>query len=75
MAKKKDLKELESAVAAAPAEEQYEFDAWYALREKKIPKHHYKEIIKADFKDRGLGAREGIKTFDAALEKYGLKLS
>ena len=26
-----------------------EFDSWWALRSPQIPRHHHKEIIKADF--------------------------
>lgn len=62
----------------APAEEQAEkldFDAWYVMREAKIPKAHHKEIIKADFKGRGLGQQESVNDFDAALKKYGVKLA
>lgn len=64
------------AVAPASANEpkRVDFDAWYAMRAARIPKHHHKEIIKADFKARGLQQQESVKDFDAALEKYGVKL-
>ena len=34
--------------------EKVDFDTWYSLRKDSIPKHHHKEIIKADFKGRGI---------------------
>ena len=55
-------------------EEKVDFDAWFAMRESQIPKQHHKEIIKADFKGRGLGQSERAEDFDKALRKYGLKL-
>jgi hypothetical protein len=50
------------------------FEIWYAMREKAIPQQHYKEIIKADFKGRGLKDYETLESFDKALVKYGVKL-
>ena len=86
MGKKNRNKQISPESEAAPsvAEEiqakeevavpQLDFDAWYALRKLRIPKHHHKEILKADFKARGLGQQESMQDFDAALEKYGVKL-
>ena len=54
--------------------EKVDFDAWFALREPNIPEMHKKEIIKADFKGRGLGQNETIEDFDKALTIYGVKL-
>ncbi len=71
MAKNKQ-KVLEQAIAVI--EDKVEFDVWYVLREAKIPKHHHKEIIKADFKGQGLSDHETMAVFDAALKKYGLML-
>lgn len=51
-----------------------EFNVWFAMREKKIPPQHMREIIWADFKGRGLKPKETLATYDAALLKYGLKL-
>ena len=56
-------------------EEKLDFDAWHCMREEQIPKAHHKEIIKADFKGRGLGQHESLEDFDAALAKYGVKLA
>jgi hypothetical protein len=51
-----------------------EFNVWFAMREKKIPSQHLREIIWADFKGQGLSIRESVATFDEALAKYGVKL-
>jgi hypothetical protein len=51
-----------------------DFDVWFALREKKIPTQHLREIIWADFRGRGLLAKETISTYDGALAMYGVKL-
>jgi hypothetical protein len=51
-----------------------EFNVWFAMREKRIPPQHLREILWADFKARGLGIRESIADFDKALELYGVKL-
>jgi hypothetical protein len=55
--------------------EKVDFDAWFVMRENKIPPQHHKEIVKADFKGRGLGQCESLEDFDAALGKYGIKLA
>ncbi len=52
-----------------------DFDGWWAARSAKIPGHHYKEIIKADFRGRGLSTMETMEDFDEALKEYGIKLS
>ena len=89
MAKKmKNLKDMESEVESmaqevkeAPAEMKaavqqplVEFDAWFASRKSKIDGHHYKEIIMADMKARGVAMLNTMKAFDEALAKYGIKL-
>lgn len=58
----------------APQPMKLDFDAWWALREKKVPQHHMKEIILADFKARKLSLKETMSTYDEALRKYGVKL-
>jgi hypothetical protein len=50
------------------------FDVWFAMREKKIPGQHLREIIWADFKGRGLSNKETLADYDMALAKYGIKL-
>lgn len=52
-----------------------DFNVWYAMREKKIPAQHLREIIWADFKGQGLSNKETLATYDAALAKYGVKLT
>lgn len=59
----------------APEVVKVDFDGWYALRGPRIPKHHHKEILRADFTARGLGQCESLEDFDAALNRYGVKLS
>ena len=51
-----------------------EFNVWFAMREKKIPAQHLREIIWADFRGRGLSDKETLATYDDALAKYGVKL-
>ena len=77
MAKKEINKPISKPAAPAveqPAAELYEFDVWHVMRTKLIPSQHMKEIIKADFKGRGLQERETLATFDQALANYGIKL-
>jgi hypothetical protein len=66
--------EVASAAAEANELEKIDFDAWFAMRSKQISKQHHKEIIKADFKSRGLQQNESLEDFDEALRKYGIKL-
>lgn len=64
-----------AAVAVAPIlteQPKIEFDTWYAMRSHLIPPHHLKEIIKADFKGRGVPSMATIAEFDEALRKYGV---
>ena len=84
MAKKKTDKiekapELEGVVVEAAAAEEaealMEFDEWYSLREKAIPRQHHKEILKADFKARKIPQMATQAQFDEALRKYGVKLA
>ena len=51
-----------------------DFNVWFAMREKKIPSQHLREIIWADFKGRGLSKKELLATYDDALVKYGVTL-
>ena len=52
----------------------FDFNVWFAMREKKIPSQHLREIIWADFKGQGLSNKELLTTYDEALTKYGVKL-
>jgi hypothetical protein len=62
---------LESLETGEPA---VEFEEWWSHRMNQIPTVHRKEILKADFRGRGLSEIETMSAFDAALEKYGIKL-
>lgn len=70
----KSKKTVEKQQPAAPAVPTVDFNVWFAMREKKIPGQHLREIIAADFKGQGLSMRETLAAFDAALAKYGVKL-
>ena len=66
------------AVSTIPAENSapvVAFNVWFAMREKKIPARHLREILWADLKGQGLSNDETVATFDAALAKYGVTLS
>ena len=52
----------------------YDFNVWFALREKRIPKQHLKEIVWADFRGQGLSGQETLATYDRALTRYGVTL-
>jgi len=78
-------KKLNNSQRPAPAAQQaasanmaeanrIEFDVWYAMREAAIPGQHHREILKADFKGRGLKEFETVEAFDIALQKYGISL-
>lgn len=79
--KQAEPKNVEAPQAAACQEQKapeiskVDFDAWYAKRSGQIPRHHHKEVIKADFMARGLGQCESLEEFDGALKKYGIKLA
>ena len=74
--KKSELAELaESVELAEDPTPTVAFNVWFAMREKKIPASHLREILWADFKGQGLSLDETIADFDSALAKYGVKLS
>lgn len=64
-------KKQELVVEQAPT---VEFNVWFAMREKRIPGQHLREIIWADFKGQGLSNRETVADYDMALANYGVKL-
>ena len=68
---KKSKEESMPIVESAPA---VSFEVWFAMREKKVPAQHLREIIWADFRGRGLSKKETVDTYDAALAEYGVKL-
>jgi len=81
-ARKAPVQEAPKPIAAAPAPllapavqpMKLDFDAWWAMNEKKIPSQHHKEIIKAEFRARGLSLKEPAQSYNEALKKYGVKL-
>lgn len=68
---KKSKEQLMPTAEQAPL---VDFNVWFAMREKKIPGQHLREIIWADFKGQGLSGREELAVYDTALTKYGIKL-
>jgi hypothetical protein len=51
-----------------------EFDVWWMDINRRVTmKSWMKEIVKADFKGRGLSDKETIESYDAALRVFGLK--
>jgi RNA recognition motif-containing protein len=80
---KDDIKEMESKKREAAMkyakpqkkeDDKISFDKWHAMRVSDIPTIHRKEILRADFKGRGLKDKASAKDWDEALEKYGVKL-
>lgn len=69
--------EYEEAEQAAPAPEVHkvDFDGWYGARASRIPAHHHKEILRADFKGRKVPVMASMAEFDEALKKYGVRLA
>jgi len=70
------IKKMESknrVEVVAKVDEKVNFDVWWSLRCKLIPRIHAKEVIIANFKVWGLGKFEKMADFDAALKKYGIK--
>lgn len=51
------------------------FEAWWAVTAKKLPAHHHKEVVMADFKARGLSTNETMTAYNKALQLYGVKPS
>lgn len=80
---KKDWSGSEAQAEMVSAQEQPEesgsekidFDSWWAMRSKMIPSVHHKEVVKADIMARGLSGEEKPEDYDAALVKYGIKIS
>jgi len=68
---KKSNEKQEPVVEQVPT---VDFNVWFAMRERKIPAKHLREIIWADFQGRGLSKKETVAVYDAALAKYGVKL-
>jgi len=83
---RKKMKEMESktreqsssfapAYSEASKEEQMSFDQWWMIASKLTKlRPHYKEIIEADFKARGLGKLETKQRYDEALRVFGISV-
>ena len=71
MAKNDKKQNIEGAVDQV----KLDFEAWYGQREKLIPAHHRKEVIKADFKGRKVPELATMEEFDQALKLYGVELN
>lgn len=71
---KEKRKESMDKVFGNKPEKKVSFDSWFHQRKDKIKSCHKKEILMADFKARGLSAKETADKFDKALELYGVKL-
>lgn len=52
--------------------ENMEFEVWWVLASKNLAPQHRKEIIRADFKARGLKDKEPKDAYDKALKMYGV---
>ena len=72
MAKKRE--NAQSMSEGVPQPMKIDFDAWWAMNEKKIPVQHRKEIVLADFRARGLSSKETIQSYNEGLKRYGVKL-
>lgn len=71
--KKREEQLVQMAEEKAPKE--ISFDQWWMLVNRKITIPHYvKEIIRVDFKARGLKDKELEAKFDKALELFGYKI-
>lgn len=73
MAKKRKEDRVEEV--GAPEPQLVDFNVWFAMREKRIPKQHLKEIIWADFRGQGMAGKESLEDYDDALATYGIKLT
>jgi hypothetical protein len=56
-------------------EPKVDFDGWYGARASKIPGHHHKEILRADFRARKVPVMTTMAEFDRALKMYGVSLA
>jgi hypothetical protein len=72
--KEAEQKKRKVVVEVVDKEKKVSFEVWWMKRSPFIPKQHRKEILRADFTGRGLGDKELDIAFDAALEKYGVKI-
>ncbi len=70
------LKEAEAEVTLITAESdsKMEYDVWWMDINRRVPlKAWMKEVIRADFKGRGLSGKEDPEKYDEALRLFGVK--
>ena len=71
---REEVKEAIEVAAKKVALEKVDFDVWYNKVNRRVKiKSWMKEIIKVDFKARGLGNRETSEKFDDTLRIFGIK--
>ena len=70
----KEQKKAKAAKVEAPKDKELDFDAWHSMRRHQIGSTHFKEVILVYMKSIGLSTKETTETYDAALERYGIKL-
>ena len=73
--REKALKEAKvTIITAGDDSDLKEFDVWWMDINRRVTmKPWMKEIVKADFKGRGLSNKETMERFDDALRVFGLK--
>ena len=78
-----EAKKREQEIASAPSVtvsngaqgKTVTFDQWWMMANKKVKLQPWlKEVIKADFKARGLGKEETEESFNSALALFGYKI-
>lgn len=72
--RKKILKKAKVTIITQDTDNVIDFDTWWMDINRRVAlKQWMKEIIKADFKGRGLKTKESIEYFDEALRVFGVK--
>lgn len=77
---KKKIKEVEDKIReevmeTIPVAEEISFDQWWMITNKRLKlRAHYKEILAADFKARGITKSETKERYDEALKIFGIKI-
>ena len=73
-AREKLLREAEVTIVTAEPDKTMEFDVWWMDINRRVTlKAWMKEVIKADFKGRGLTGKEDPQKYDEALRLFGVK--
>jgi hypothetical protein len=62
-------------ITADSDEGKISYNQWWILVNKKKPmRAHMKEVLKADFKGRGVGDKETQEAYDDALRAFGISI-